>query len=244
MISGIDISHHEGHVDWDKFFASDHKQRFVIVKATAAYDFKDSEFEANWKALGEANIIRGAYHFFHSGLDPIKQADWFLQIAGVSSFRKRTLAPILDLEKKDATWNKTQSRAGEWIKYIEKYIKRPPIIYSSPGFFAEKLTPWGGFNWTRNKYPLWLAHYGVDQPTLPEGWAKWDFWQYATDARFEGIPGACDINWFNGSLKELYALALSEPPADSRPAVPLAEWAVKADAWMAENGYDGERPAG
>jgi len=242
MISGIDISHWEGHVDWDTFFASDHKQRFIIFKATESYNFVDQEVKANWAALAGRPIIRGAYHYFHASVDPIKQADWFLKTVG--DFSSGTLPPILDLEKKDASANKTQSRAGTWIKTVEKATGLKPILYTSPGFWAEKLAAWGAFDWTVNHYPLWLAHYGVAAPVLPKGWKRWDFWQYATDGRFEGIPGACDLNWFDGAVKELYALANSAPPPDMRPFVPQAEWVIKFDEWAAERlGYDGPRPA-
>lgn len=240
MIAGIDISHWEGRVDWEPFFASDHRQHFIIIKATESYNFIDQEFKANWAALADRPIIRGAYHFFHASVDPLKQADWFLKTVG--DFPPGTLPPILDLEKKDASANKTQSRAGTWIKTVEKATGLKPILYTSPSFWSEKLAAYGAFDWTLNTYPLWLAHYGVAAPALPKGWKRWDFWQYAADGRFEGIPGACDLNWFNGALSELYALANCLPPPETRPAAPLAEWARQIDAWAYNKGYAGPRP--
>jgi lysozyme len=62
-IQGIDISHHQGDVDW-KAISTLPNVRFAIMKATEGGDFKDSKFAQNWHRAGNAGIVRGAYHFF------------------------------------------------------------------------------------------------------------------------------------------------------------------------------------
>src|ERR1700754_3700231 len=62
-IQGIDVSHHQGAIDW-KTVAVQPNVRFVIMKATEGGDHRDSLFAENWQRAGEAGLVRGAYHFF------------------------------------------------------------------------------------------------------------------------------------------------------------------------------------
>jgi len=43
------------------------------------------------------------------------------------------------------------------------------------------------------KYPLWIAHYGVDQPDVPY-WASWSAWQYNNKGKVPGVTGNVDLN--------------------------------------------------
>lgn len=51
---------------------------FGFAKATEGTGFQAKSFAGNWANLAEAGIPRGAYHFYHPGLDPIGQAKFFL----------------------------------------------------------------------------------------------------------------------------------------------------------------------
>jgi lysozyme len=59
----------------------------------------------------------------------------------------------------------------------------------------------GGFG----AYPLWVAHYGVADPSIPAGWERWTFWQHSDAGRVAGI-GGMDVNWFAGGWDDLRAL--------------------------------------
>ena len=52
-------------------------------------------------------------------------------------------------------------------------------------------------------YPLWVAEYGVAEPTLPSGWTFWDFWQHSENGQVPGIQGDVDLNVFSGALSAL-----------------------------------------
>src|SRR5687768_1484289 len=60
-IRGIDVSHHQGAVDWKKVEAAGID--FAYIKATEGRDHRDPRFDANWRAA-EGALARGAYHFF------------------------------------------------------------------------------------------------------------------------------------------------------------------------------------
>ena len=55
-------------------------------------------------------------------------------------------------------------------------------------------------------YPLWVADYEVDQPSLPQGWTTWLLWQNSEDGTVAGVDGAVDLDEVNGTLADLQAV--------------------------------------
>lgn len=45
-VRGIDVSHHQGKIDWQRVQAED--IHFVFIKATEGSSHKDAEFNRNW----------------------------------------------------------------------------------------------------------------------------------------------------------------------------------------------------
>ena len=68
---GIDVSHYNGEVDW--FSVSDSDVKFAFAKATEGTSMVDDRFANNWKGMGDAGLLRGAYHFARPGGDPEAQ---------------------------------------------------------------------------------------------------------------------------------------------------------------------------
>ena len=79
-----------------------------------------------------------------------------------------------------------------------------PIIYTSTDWWNKctaNSTAFGGDL-------LWIASYSAGTPTtLPASWSTWSFWQYTSVGSVNGISGAVDLDYFNGSLVTLSALA-------------------------------------
>jgi LysM repeat protein len=111
--------------------------------------------------------------------------------------------------------------AEEWLRIIEAETGRKPIIYSGPFFLRDRMCSPNGAPpaWGKN-YILWIANYldheitERDLPLQPKGWADWTFWQYSETGLLDGIYNrertrltAVDLNFFRGTLEELYALA-------------------------------------
>ena len=73
-IHGIDISHHNGTIDWQRakkmrFSKEDLKLEFCFLKATEGMNHSDKQFERNWKRLEELGIKKGdrkSVSFFYS----------------------------------------------------------------------------------------------------------------------------------------------------------------------------------
>ena len=67
-IHGIDISHYQGEIDWEKLRNNGMIEkcpvRFVMIKATEGATKKDENFDDNFYQAREYGFIRGAYHFW------------------------------------------------------------------------------------------------------------------------------------------------------------------------------------
>ena len=67
-IHGIDISHHQGDIDWeelrDKGLINETPIRFIMIKATEGATTVDENFKENFYQAREYGFTRGAYHFY------------------------------------------------------------------------------------------------------------------------------------------------------------------------------------
>lgn len=86
------------------------------------------------------------------------------------------------------------------------------IIYTSPAYARSYLS---GFDFAR--YRLWIAHYGVDTPTLPATAAAWELWQFTSqlDGATLDPTGnkSLDGNYYNGTAEQFAArYGVAAPP--------------------------------
>lgn len=135
------------------------------------------------------------------------------------------------------------SCAQAWLAKVEAETGRKPILYSGPFFLRDRVSGPGGKppQWAMN-YMLWIANYldheirDNDLPLQPSGWPKWTFWQYSESGMLNGImnkegtaPTEVDLNFYRGTLEELYALAGAKMPDDSVVDVPKIDVLHKVD---------------
>ena len=59
-IFGIDVSHWNGDIDWDKVRSSG--KEFAMMKCTESHDFLDNKFSANKSGARKAGLVCGYYH--------------------------------------------------------------------------------------------------------------------------------------------------------------------------------------
>lgn len=188
-IWGIDLSHHQGQVNWEKF-AKHHNPHFIYLKATEGITHIDREFYRNIDACRKRNFAVGAYHFFSFKSNGKEQAKWFLKI---SQPQKNDLYPVVDVEMA------RRMPAKEWIEEnlkdycnaIEAELGVEPIIYCSPNFFQRYLAD------EFSGYHLWIADYQW-KPRK-----NWLIWQHTDGATFKGISGKVDRNIFNHGEKSI-----------------------------------------
>ena len=198
-VKGVDISHWQGAIDWNKVAASG--QAFGITKATEGVTFKDPMFQTNWTGIKGAGMVRGAYHFFRPADSGIQQADFFLRTVG--TFAEGDLPPILDWEVTDNVSNAVDvSEVQDFVDEIHARTGLTTILYTSARFLGTVGNP----TQFGNLLPLWDANWNVSCPNIPSSWTKWTFWQNADNGVIPGINGGVDTNYFNGTLAQLQAM--------------------------------------
>ena len=204
MIKGIDISHWQGIIDWDKIPI---EYKFVFMKASEGSGFIDNKFSLNWfESKGE--LLRGAYHFWRYAFDPDEQAQHFYDTVS-STGDLGELPPVVDIEDTRAPKGGDISvKVNEMLTRTSELFGKKPIVYTAKWYWNEWLASqaFGG-------YDLWVAHYRPTwlKPYLPAGWADWQIWQHSSKGSVPGIGGNCDLNVAKDAWYESYAT--QEPPA-------------------------------
>src|SRR5437764_10721112 len=95
-LKGIDVSHYQGTINW--MSVKNAGTSFAVCKATESTNYKDPTLLANYAGMKAAGIIRGAYHFARPAVDPVAQANYFINYVRPI---KGDLQLMLDLEAND-----------------------------------------------------------------------------------------------------------------------------------------------
>jgi len=200
-VHGIDVSHYQKQVDWQRVAAQD--VRFAFVKASEGQSMQDTIFCKNWDAMQAAGIIRGAYHFFRPGISAELQARNFLSIVDL---QHGDLPPVLDVEVTDGYSTEHLAQGVKsWLAIVEDAYKVKPIVYSNQKFYNQHLAQ------RVDGYPVWIARYSEWRTPLMADGRTWHFWQYGNRGNLIGIKGNVDFNVFNGSLADLQNLTICRP---------------------------------
>ena len=189
---GIDVSHHQGKIDWSAIQRQDFQ--FAYVKATEGGTFRDSRFRANWDGGRRAGLRVGAYHFYTLCRPVADQIANFLTVVPVES---DALPPALDLE---FGGNCAERPAPDLLvadietfrtKLRERYGAEP-VLYITTEFYEAYLR--GRVEsphfWTRNIF---------GRPKIPDE-KNWKLWQFANRGRVKGIAYPVDLNVVNGDM--------------------------------------------
>jgi len=204
-VHGIDVSAYQGRINWE--VVASHQVKFAFIKATEGVTLRDSHFRRNWEAARRAGVYRGAYHYFQPNSDAARQANLFTRTVPLAP---GDLPPVLDVEHaKFHDVAVMRQNVAIWLRLVERHYGVRPILYSNYSFYKRHLA--GHFD----KYPLWLAHYEVEQPSLPR--EKWIIWQHSDEAYIPGIRGTVDFNVFQGNFKTLLALRIPHKNSSQTP---------------------------
>ncbi|MED4586681.1 GH25 family lysozyme [Brevibacillus choshinensis] len=183
-IKVIDVSHHQGEIDWKKVVADGVKG--VFIKATEGIGYTDPLFRKNVQNALGVGLKVGLYHFTHPDNSPTDEAKYFADtVKGLNA----ELPLVLDMEQ---TKNRTASQltvfASAWLIEVERLTGKRVMIYTGASFARSFLGP------ALYRWPLWVAHYGVDQPMSNPTWDRWTVFQYTSSGKVNGITGSVDMN--------------------------------------------------
>ncbi len=198
-INGIDVSHHQGSINWQMVRNMKDEEvslQFAFIKATEGVSFVDKRFNVNWLNSKRHDIVRGAYHYFKPNQKGQEQANHFIRNV---KLKVGDLPPVIDIEELgDISPNRLMEGLLICAKQLEKHYGVKPIIYTYQDFY--KLN----FDNTFQDYPLWIAHYYKETPTLK----NWDFWQHNDKGKVSGINYPVDFNVFSGDSLEFHEILI------------------------------------
>lgn len=202
-VRGIDVSHHQGPVDWAAVAAG--PVDFVYLKATEGGDFRDSAFADHWVDTARAGLPRGAYHFFTLCRPGAEQAANFIATVPADP---ASLPPAVDLEfvGNCAARPAKETFAAElavFLDRVEAHYGRPAVLYTTRGFHRAYLD---GLALDR---PFWLRSLMVAPRYGPEDWTVWQFHDRGDRP---GVSGPVDLNVFAGSADDFAAFRETRLP--------------------------------
>ncbi|HWC24813.1 MAG TPA: lysozyme [Flexivirga sp.] len=200
---GIDVSSHQGNVDWASQWSAGVK--WAYTKATEGTSYTNPYFSQQYSGSYNVGMIRGAYHFaLPDASSGAAQADHFVSHGGGWSKDGKTLPGMLDMEYNpygSTCYGKSASGMVSWIKsFLTEYkakTGRDAVIYTSTSWWSQCTGNSGAFTSTN---PLWVARYATSPGTLPGGWPYYTIWQYTSSP--------IDKDWFNGDITRVKALAV------------------------------------
>ena len=267
-IHGVDISrwqHPYGKlIDFTKMYSAG--IRFAIIKASDTRDEADAlalkYLLIDRPAAQAAGIYTGFYHYailpntsdraaiIRDATAQAQKVIW--RISAIGGLTPRDLPYALDLENNCVKVNSNGSCgayaskksvtlwAETFMEILNEKLGRKPIFYSYPSFLE------GAMNKSAilNKYPLWLAQYGIspfdpiNQPGLkPAGcyvhsWtssacqSQWIIWQYSScgiGTKY-GVPSTrVDLNVFRGTAQNFIDLTAGTWVPDPVDLMPINE---------------------
>ena len=180
---GIDVSHWQGVIDWGRVVADAQQVRFVVVRTGDGLT-PDREFAANWPRAKNVGLPRGCYYYYRPELDPVLQADLFLERLG-GDFGE--LEPWLDIEELTPRPPKVEELLT-WLEKVEAITGRSAWIYTRADIWKAMGAP------ALTRYRLVVASYEVARPVPVRPWGEWAIWQFSKTGRGDGIEGLVDLD--------------------------------------------------
>lgn len=193
-INGIDVSYHQGEIDWEQVAASGIE--FAIIRVgyrgygQSGKLVEDTEFHNNIQGALAAGLDVGVYFFSQAvTLEEVEEeAAFLLERIGDYAF---TMPVVFDWEyvsDQARTANVDARTLTDMTLHfcgIMEEAGYQPMVYFNRNqaanlMYLEELTD----------YPFWLAAY-TDRMTYAY---KVDMWQYTDNGRVAGIAGPVDIN--------------------------------------------------
>lgn len=190
VFAGIDVSHHQGNINWKQVGGNVQKPDFVYVKATEGASYVDPKFRKNVTGARNNGFLVGAYHYFRM---TSSAHDQFRNFKGQIDKNLLDLIPMVDVETDD---KKPRAQVQDSLKVLldllEKEYGRKPMIYGTQRSYNSYCAP------EFNDYPLYIGKYSEAKPVII-GSGNYTIWQYSETGSIKGIPGGVDLCRFHPS---------------------------------------------
>lgn len=183
---GIDISHHQGDINWHQVDTYQYLPiAFIYMKATEGETWVDPKYHEYLKGAQVTNIPIGSYHYYKSNKSVDKQFENFISTVDISS---QDLVPVVDIEEcTGINPSQLNDSLHKFLDKLEAHYGVKPMLYTGNDFYNEYLQ--GQYE----GYPLWIARYSHKEPVLVDS-TTWGVWQHDDKGYVAGISEYVDIN--------------------------------------------------
>ena len=127
---GIDVSHHNGIINWKQV----PDVEFVYIKATEGATYVDPLYLQNIRGARARKFRVGAYHYFRTTTSVQKQFQNYKKHVMKNDI---DLIPMVDVEE-CRKWSTVQFQDSlmRFIKLVNSYYGKAPMIYSVNTFYS------------------------------------------------------------------------------------------------------------
>lgn len=195
---GCDVSQWQGAIDFVKMRAAG--ASFVFIKASQSA-WADKNFDVHYRRAKDIGLIVGIYHYLDWSVGAESQARKFSQL--VREY-PTDIEPVVDYEERRLVPGPARAAAElrRFLAVVKEETGRTCMIYTSPGYWRE----FGNNSQEWTYYPLWVAHYGVSAPVVPQPWTTWAIWQFTSKgdgAKYGVSSKQVDLDYFCGTRDDL-----------------------------------------
>lgn len=189
---GIDISEFQGEIDFEELRRSGIEAVYIRV---GTGEYTDEYFAENYERAKAAGLKIGFYHYVtaRSVDEGRRQARFF---ASLAAGREPDMRLAMDFEYFGSlSVSQINAISEAYLDELTVLTRREAVIYSdlsnARNIFSRALA---------EKYPLWAAQYGADEPSANGKWREWVGFQYTNEGRVDGIYGNVDRNIFTEGI--------------------------------------------
>ena len=204
---GIDVSKHQGKIDWDEVGSSEDVS-FVMIRAgyrgnESGKIKMDAEFENNIEGATTHEIPVGIY-FYSQAItvdEAEEEAGWVIERIGAYKIDYPVCFDFEGIGKNRVRHVTKKERTSFAVAFLNRVKEAgyTPMMYASQSGFNNN---WDTPVFVDHGYRLWCARYpGNDDGTLrpsfkPDIGFDYAMWQYSCKGKIDGISGFVDLDVF------------------------------------------------
>ena len=185
---GIDISHHNGDID---FVSLPKRIKFIYIKATEGRTYTDPRYRQYIKGARSNGFKVGSYHYFRMTSSAHAQ---FEHIRKTIKKDEQDLTPMIDVENCDGhKKSEVQDSLAVLIALMTSHYGAKPLIYGTMRSYNTYCAP------KFNDHILYIGRYGSVKPQI-KGTPQRVIWQFSEKGSVPGAKKKVDLCKFLNGL--------------------------------------------
>lgn len=217
---GIDVSMWQGDIDFEEVAESGVDT--VYIRSGLGSDYTDPYFEQNYERARAAGLNVGFYHYVTARTvsQAEYQAHFFVNTIQGKEFQCRLAMDFEDLTTLSAA--EANEIGLAFIRTVEDLSGKGTVVYS------DAYNAGAVFGGGLTAYPLWIAEYGVSEPSSAVNWDSWAGWQYSDMGNVAGISGPVDLDLYTDAMFLEEPGSVPGPVPMPEPSASTVEYTVKS----------------